>query len=223
MFDVSWGELIVIGGMSFVLIGRKDLPKAANIAGKQVGRVVGFIQGGRMRADRFTSDQDLSKLQSDLRMGLRELDAVRSELASSTTMSRGMMTAGTSAIGSRKPSDMNTRIQSGPSPNTVSSFLPKSPSIRSEIGHSSLMTSQLPPRAQTVAAVAEEEWGKRGIGFKARAEMNTEATGSAILSKFLQETLVHDQYERAMREQNDLLEGKKTITENESDHESSSR
>ncbi|EED92082.1 predicted protein [Thalassiosira pseudonana CCMP1335] len=89
MFDVSFGEVAVITGVGIVLIGRKDLPIAANTLGKQVGRIVGLLQGARMRADRFATDHQLKQLQNEFRSGLRELDAVKAEMAGAMLSSRG--------------------------------------------------------------------------------------------------------------------------------------
>jgi len=83
---------------------------------------------------------------------------------------------------------------------------------------------QLAPRTQSVAAVAEEEWGKQGIGFTSRAEMGTgqywgqqasssnngslNMSGSFVLSDIIQQGLIHDQYDRAVGEQDDILRSK---------------
>jgi len=83
--------------------------------------------------------------------------------------------------------------------------------------------SNLAPRSQSVAAVAEEEWDKRGIGFKSRAERGTgfwhtpEAAtasgqaiggGSSLLADLIQQNLIHDQYERAVMEQDQEIQAK---------------
>ncbi|KAI2509878.1 zinc-RING finger domain [Fragilaria crotonensis] len=80
-------------------IGRKDLPRAARFAGTQTGRIVGLLQGARVRADRFAAQSELRQLQNELRSGLRELDAVRSEVAVAVS-SQGMVGRG---LGSMVP------------------------------------------------------------------------------------------------------------------------
>jgi len=62
MFDVSWGETIVIIGISVAAIGRKDLPKASKFIGNKVGKLVGILQGARARADRFAQTNELHAL-----------------------------------------------------------------------------------------------------------------------------------------------------------------
>ena len=79
----------MLSGIGLVLIGRKDLPVAAHALGRQVGRIVGLLQGARIRADRFATDHQLKQLQNEFKSGLRELDAVKAEMASAmvtTTM-----------------------------------------------------------------------------------------------------------------------------------------
>mmetsp|Transcript_55766 Transcript_55766/g.135124 ORF Transcript_55766/g.135124 Transcript_55766/m.135124 type:complete len:321 (-) Transcript_55766:78-1040(-) len=81
MFDVSWGEIFVVGAVGVALTGRKDLPAACRLVGTQIGRFVGLLQGARFRADQFAKNNELRQLQNELRAGLRELDNVKMELA----------------------------------------------------------------------------------------------------------------------------------------------
>ena len=76
---------------------------------------------------------------------------------------------------------------------------------------------ELAPESQTVGAVAEEEWKTQGIAFKSRAELGAglsggesqqEVSGSAILAKLYQESLIFDQYDRAVQQQDDILQSK---------------
>ena len=75
----------------------------------------------------------------------------------------------------------------------------------------------LPPAAQTIAAVAEAEWKNQGIHFASRAEQglginsknfDTTTSGSAILGNLLQQSLIFDQYERTVQEQDRILQSK---------------
>jgi Sec-independent protein translocase protein TatA len=82
MFDpVSWGELLVIGGVGVIMTGRKDLPTATRFLGAQLGRIVGLLQGARLKADQFAHQNKLRQLQKEFRSSLRELDKVKMELA----------------------------------------------------------------------------------------------------------------------------------------------
>ena len=90
MFDISWGEIAVLGAVGVAVTGKRDLPNACRFVGHQLGRVVGLMQGARARADRFAHHNELKALQNELRSGLRELDQVKTELAVAAS-SRGVM------------------------------------------------------------------------------------------------------------------------------------
>ena len=243
MFDISWGELFIIGGVSIALIGRKDLPKASYLLGSKIGQVVGLLQGARARADQFATNHELKALQNELRSGLRELDAVKGELAVAAS-SRGLIGRGlaNTTVGSPIPSASSAiRSQSDSLKSSSSTNMTSQPSSQIPvISNSDYLSAarargdanqsegkpfdQLPPRSQSVAAVAEEEWQKQGIGFKSRAEMgtgrywgqmsspssavNTNMSGSVLLSQLMQQSLIHDQYDRAVLEQDQILQAK---------------
>jgi Sec-independent protein translocase protein TatA len=224
MLDISWGEMGVLIGVTTFFIGKQDLPKAARYAGMYVGRFVGFIQGARARADRFAANHELKQLQNELRSGLRELDVVKSELATSLS-SRGMMgrTLGSTVSGvNRTNSISNTKSYALPqaplslpsvtSPAFTTQFTPATtPQIAPTI--------PLPPQRQTMGAVAEEEWKRQGIDFVSRAErgtdrgMNVEKSGSATLAFLLKESLLFSQYDRMVQEQENALQNRMTAME----------
>ena len=90
MFDISWGELLLLGTVGVAITGKRDMPKVCRLVGTQVGRVVGLLQGARLRTDKFTQHNELRSLQNELRSGLRELDQVKMELAVAAS-SHGIM------------------------------------------------------------------------------------------------------------------------------------
>lgn len=198
MFDVSWGELFVVTGLGFALVGRKDLPKAAGFVGNRVGRMVGLLQGARARADSFAQQNELHQLSNELKSGLRELDAVKSEMAVAMS-SRGMQGGGmtkrtvltmpqqqrqvpvtpTATTGSMSSEFLTSSTASSiASVNDISALQQQSatPIDDNEVGQSS-STRSLPPASQTIGAVAEEEWEKQGIGFRSRAERGVGLAG----------------------------------------------
>mmetsp|Transcript_10341 Transcript_10341/g.17551 ORF Transcript_10341/g.17551 Transcript_10341/m.17551 type:complete len:266 (+) Transcript_10341:117-914(+) len=257
MFDVTWGEVGVLTGIGLVLIGRKDLPVAANALGKQVGRIVGLLQGARIRADRFATDHQLKQLQNEFRSGLRELDAVKAEMA-------GAMMSNNRGIGAIVPGVDKKKHMSttGGSPAMMSSsHHGQAPlqTLQTSIGADYLAAAksaemsqaspplssidggsirELAPRSQSVAAVAEEEWEKQGIGFRSIAERGRfdlipaeeqggtlptlSGGGSSILSNYLRQSLIYDQYERTVREQDDALRSRVEKVQKEVQRERSS-
>lgn len=236
MFEISWGEIGVVIGVTTFFIGKQDLPRAARYAGTYVGRFVGLIQGARARADRFAANHELKQLQNELRSGLRELDVVKSELATSLS-SRGMMgrtlgstVSGVNRIPTHSPSTTTTTTTTS-SLVSSSSLLPKtettsltntttttsSSSSRTGSNAYSMNTNNtptLPPQRQTLGAVAEEEWKRQGIDFLSRAErgtdtnMNVEKSGSATLAFLLKESLLFSQYDRIVQQQQQTLQNR---------------
>jgi Sec-independent protein translocase protein TatA len=236
MFEVSWGELAVVTGIGLALIGRKDLPKAAHVAGTQVGRIVGLLQGARARADRFAEQSELRHLSNEFRSGLRELDAVRSELA--VSMSAGSLVGGRhhlgAAMGTSAP-NAPPSLRALPLPPTAQLQLSSSPTLTSSTdgnggvetagttpsldttSHHPTATWQQSSAYQTTAAVAEQEWATRGIAFTSAAEQgrgvasasfNRDQSGSVRLAQLLQQSLIFDQYDRVVAEQDAVLQSK---------------
>lgn len=256
MFDVSWGEIFVVTGLSISIVGRKDLPKVSYFLGSKIGQVVGLLQGTRARADQFATNHELKALQNELRSGLRELDSVKSEFAVAAS-SRGLVGRGLgSTVGrgvgagagamngvgmNRIPTPQSNLLPSkgnpsllSPSPSSSPNSIPTNSDYLAaarEANNTNQSSevfkplNQLPPRSQSVAAVAEEEWEKQGIGFKSRAEMGTGSyalspegvgvgngngnmSGSFLLSDLMQQSLIHDQYDRAVLEQDEIIKSK---------------
>lgn len=234
MFDVSWGEMFVLTAVAVSMVGRKDLPKGFHFIGTQVGRVVGLMQGARARADRFAGNNELRQLQNELRSGLRELDAVKTEMLMSTAAPRQLGATVSSAnrsstMASNSNSQgngnhLNTNIvqpsltggafaatTTGNNGNTNNFGL----GIRQEGSPNDSATArrELAPRHQSIAAVAEGEWEKQGIGFKSRAESQKRDNsgvvgGSVLLANLYQQTLIHDQYDRVVQEQDMALQSR---------------
>jgi hypothetical protein len=75
----------------------------------------------------------------------------------------------------------------------------------------------LAPEKQTIAAVVEEEWAAQGKSFRSRAEqasgprdgaIQQSTSGSAVLANLMQQTLIFDQYDRVVQEQDTILQSK---------------
>jgi Sec-independent protein translocase protein TatA len=235
MFDVSWGELLVLGGLGALLVGKRDLPKAAGVAGRQVGRLVGLLQGARARADRFAARSELRQLQNEVRSGLRELDAVRSELVTSMTTT-GLVGRGLGPL----TSGVNKRPQQQQQQQTAG--IPSTASIDDKVGatlnadsrkalamesaaaaaaSSTMRDVAVRPRSsrstayQMTAAMAEQHWEARGTSFRSAAERGVgmgvsseQPTGSMLLAKLYQESLLLDQYDQIERDQDAVLQSK---------------
>ena len=235
MFDISGGEFLVLSCVGIAFIGRNDLPRASRALGDRIGRIVGLLQGARIRGEQYAAKSQNKELQSglrELRAGLRELDAVKAELAiAASTNVRGFsMTASPSPVRSTVIEGSNTnRMQHDKNVNlnvsvgctdTVKPIVSGADYLRAAASTGTVddqsisVHHKLAPRSQSVAAIAEEEWVKQGIGFKSRAEQvswgsdSPNVGGSALLSEVISESLIHDQYDRVTREKDEMLRSK---------------
>ena len=233
MFDISWGELFVVGAVGATLAGRKDLPAACRFLGSQIGRVVGLLQGARARADRYTAHHELKQLQNELRSGLRELDQVKTEHAVASTLGRtlGPTTPSANRLTGVKPT--STAMKNTASVTTKPSLSKPTPLESSFESHPiNHFAESLSPAIQSERATMEEEWEKQGIGFKSKAEQDLwmsggdsvstnriegtpEAkTGSELLDNLIKQSLIFDQYDRVVGEQeNEMQQRVERITE----------
>jgi len=90
MFDMSWGEIMVIGAVALIVIGPKDLPKALRTVGNMTGkirRMAAEFQGQFNEAMREAELDDVKQqLQgmnsevSSLNKGFNPIQTIRDEL-----------------------------------------------------------------------------------------------------------------------------------------------
>ena len=231
MFDVSWAELGVVTAVGIAVVGRQDLPYAARMAGVYTGRFVGWLQGMRTRADRFTAQNELAHLQGQVRSSMRQLQAVQAEVMSASSVQGGGLSTARRPIPLQAPP--SAPLTFGLSSATIPSFNSPStsplaargagvsniPAVSSKnITPNSIESAtatpktNLAPASRSIAAVAETEWARQGLAFTSRAEMGAAAVdpsslppGSVLLAKALQESLIHDQYDRVMQEQQEAI------------------
>jgi sec-independent protein translocase protein TatB len=91
MFDMSWGEIMVIGAVALIVIGPKDLPKALRTVGNMTGkirRMAAEFQGQFSEAMREAELDDVkqqlqsmnSDVSSTLNKGFNPIQTIRDEL-----------------------------------------------------------------------------------------------------------------------------------------------
>ena len=66
MFDISFGELMVIGVVALVVIGSEKLPKVARTVGALVGRAQRYVNNVKADIHREVNLSELKQVQSDL-------------------------------------------------------------------------------------------------------------------------------------------------------------
>jgi sec-independent protein translocase protein TatB len=78
MFDFSWGEVMVIGGVALIVIGPKDLPKALRTVGQMTAKV-------RRMAGEFQSQFNEAMREAELDEVRKDLQGLNTSVASATT------------------------------------------------------------------------------------------------------------------------------------------
>ena len=110
MLDMSWGEVMVIGGVALIVIGPKDLPKALRTLGQittKVRRMAGEFQSQFTEAMR---EAELDSVRKDLEAinrnvvaststgGFNPIETIRNELKGAVEAPVAGSTAGASAL-----------------------------------------------------------------------------------------------------------------------------
>lgn len=78
MFDMSWGEIMVIGGVALVVIGPKDLPKALRTVGQMTTKV-------RRLAGEFQAQFSEAMREAELQDVKREMEGLQRDVSSATS------------------------------------------------------------------------------------------------------------------------------------------
>jgi sec-independent protein translocase protein TatB len=76
MFDLSWGEVVVIGVVALVVIGPKELPGVLRTVGQAVGKV-------RRMASEFQSQFQEAMREADMEEARKNIEGIQSSVASS--------------------------------------------------------------------------------------------------------------------------------------------
>ena len=78
MFDMSWGEVMVIGGVALIVIGPKDLPKALRTVGQMTAKV-------RRLASEFQGQFTEAMREAELDEVRREVEGINRQVSSATS------------------------------------------------------------------------------------------------------------------------------------------
>jgi sec-independent protein translocase protein TatB len=78
MLDMSWGEVMVIGGVALIVIGPKDLPKALRTVGQITGKL-------RRMAGEFHTQFNEAMREADLDDVRKDLESINRNVMASTS------------------------------------------------------------------------------------------------------------------------------------------
>jgi len=83
MFDISFGELMIIGAVALVVIGPERLPRVARTAGHFLGRFQRYVAQVKSDIGREMELAELKKLQTSVEDAARDIEqTVKSEMHS---------------------------------------------------------------------------------------------------------------------------------------------
>ncbi|PRQ36276.1 hypothetical protein RchiOBHm_Chr4g0389631 [Rosa chinensis] len=92
MFGISYGELFLLIGATAALVGPKDLPRIARMAGRLAGRSIGYVQLARGQFDNVMQQSQARQVQKELQDALAQLDSIRYEVRNLSLINPGPMT-----------------------------------------------------------------------------------------------------------------------------------
>lgn len=75
MFDVSFGELLIIAIVALVVIGPEKLPKVARTLGLLAGRMQRYVSTIKADVSRELQMQELQKMQQEVRQGVAAVES----------------------------------------------------------------------------------------------------------------------------------------------------
>ncbi|GLT29193.1 hypothetical protein SLA2020_040740 [Shorea laevis] len=92
MFGLSYGELFFLIGATAALVGPKDLPLIARVAGRLAGRAIGYVQLARGQFDTVMQQTQARQVHKELQDTMAQLDAIRYEIRSLSLMNPSPLT-----------------------------------------------------------------------------------------------------------------------------------
>jgi sec-independent protein translocase protein TatB len=133
MFDISWSELLILGIVTLIFVGPKELPVFLRTLGRYAGTV-------RRHANDFKAQFDAAMREAELDSMRKEVEQMRSSVNAEVMRARTSMTEAT------KPAKIDV-------PPSVAATLPTA--ATSAASSQAAQTSEEPPRPATPADFAQ--------------------------------------------------------------------
>jgi len=102
MFDISFAEVMVVVTGAGFLLGRREITQGARYLGQSLGKMVGTLQGVRIKYEEKTSGTQIYALHKNVKAGLQDMGTIGSDLAALGT--GRIPTKGTGHVPSMAPS-----------------------------------------------------------------------------------------------------------------------
>jgi len=82
MFDISFGELLVVVTGAGLLLGRREIALGSKLFGNGIGRIIGTLQGMKIKYDNKTKGTKLQSLHREVRQGINDVSTIGYDLSS---------------------------------------------------------------------------------------------------------------------------------------------
>ena len=82
MFDISFGELLVVVTGAGLLLGRREIALGSKLLGNGIGRIIGTLQGMKIKYDNKTKGTKLQSLHREVRQGINDVSTIGYDLSS---------------------------------------------------------------------------------------------------------------------------------------------
>ncbi|TYH82397.1 hypothetical protein ES332_D02G056900v1 [Gossypium tomentosum] len=160
MFGISYGELFLLIGATAALVGPKDLPKIAKVAGRFAGRSIGYVQLARGQFDNVMQQSQARQVTKELQDTMAQLDAIRHEIRSLSLVNPGPITRRLMENPPELASDSNGTVPSEKCEEDKNS----ADAVKKDHTPKSSASTDLHSKAIAYARLAESEAVKAGSG-----------------------------------------------------------
>ncbi|KAI3719386.1 hypothetical protein L6452_20283 [Arctium lappa] len=173
MLGLSYGELFLILGATAAVIGPKDLPRIARVAGRLAGRSIGYVQMARGQFDNVMQQSQAKQVHKELQDALAQMDAIRHEMRTISFMNPGPLTRTLMEnVGQTPETRGNTDLEKLSDDNLTTA----TSKVYSTTASAVLPSSDMHTQATAYARLAES------------AAMRTEPTSNKVISELTDES-----------------------------------
>ncbi|XP_076883514.1 uncharacterized protein LOC143532313 [Bidens hawaiensis] len=190
MLGLSYGELFLLIGATAALIGPKDLPRIARVAGRLAGRSIGYVQMVRGQFDNVMQQSQAKQVHKELQDTIAQLEAIRHEIRTISFVNPGSLTSRLVQNGGTIPStNGNTDLEKTSDDCTLPAQTPSLPTYASKVYNSTASpSSDMHSQATAYAKLAESAALRSEPKHNEVISELTDESGITVLPVSAQET-----------------------------------
>ncbi|KAI3801037.1 hypothetical protein L1987_29138 [Smallanthus sonchifolius] len=177
MLGLSYGELFLLLGATAALIGPKDLPRIARVAGRLAGRSIGYVQMARGQFDNVMQQSQAKQVHKELQDTIAQLEAIRHEIRTISFVNPGPLTRRLVENGGQIPETNGNTDLEKTSDGALSEPTPSLPTSASKVYNlTASPSSNMHSQATAYARLAES------------AALRSEPTSNGVISELTDES-----------------------------------